>query len=97
MATSNAEAMSTPSNAPTFPPDYAKADRSGQLVAANVTMLITSTVFLGLRLYVRRLTNSPRGWDEFLLPPAYLLLLGVIVSTWREQFLCPPNMCSQKT
>lgn len=76
--------MSTPPGAQPLPPGYAKEDNSGQLVAANVVMLVSATVFLGSRLYVRRLTNSARGWDEFILVPSYFLLLGVVISTWRE-------------
>ena len=51
-------------------------DRSNQLIAAVATILVLSTIFLALRLYARVLTTAERGWDEFILPVAWILVVG---------------------
>lgn len=67
-----------------FSLDYLNEDSSNRLLAAITVILIIVTVLLGLRLYARNLTNAARGWDEFLLPPAWLLVVGACVTGYRE-------------
>ena len=55
---------------------YLSEDCSGQLYGAIYFMLIITTILLALRLYARVLTKADRGWDEFALPVAWLLVVG---------------------
>ena len=76
--------MSTAPARPGSPsPSYLMEDCSRELIAAVITILTLSTILLALRLYARFLTKADRGWDEFLLPPAWILIVGVCVTNIR--------------
>ncbi|KAL7624946.1 hypothetical protein AAE478_004160 [Parahypoxylon ruwenzoriense] len=67
-----------------FPPGYLEEDNGGRVIAATTTILVITTVLFASRLYARSLTTAPRGWDDHLLIPAYILLLGLIGSLYAE-------------
>ena len=69
--------MAVPAQPKEFPPGYLEEYSGDQLVVANTVILVIATSLLALRLYARSLTNASRGWDEFLLPPSWVLLLGL--------------------
>lgn len=70
-----------------FPPGYLEETKGGRVLAANTVILVSSTVLLALRLYARSLTRASRGWDEFLLVPAWVLLLGLIICLYSRLLL----------
>lgn len=76
--------MASGSEKPHFPPGYLEADHSNQLLAANTVILAFATILLVLRLYARSLKNVKWGWDDILLPPAWILLVGTSVTGYRE-------------
>ncbi|KAF7862477.1 hypothetical protein EAF04_007350 [Stromatinia cepivora] len=62
---------------PDFTPEYMNAYTGNQVVIADATILALSTILLGLRIYVRSSRSAARGWDDYLLLPAWLLLVGL--------------------
>lgn len=69
-------------------PEYLKAYNGHQVLVADAIILALTTVLLGLRIYVRSFKTAARGWDDYLLPPAWLLLvgLGIIVFGMSKAF-----------
>lgn len=76
--------MATTSTSPPPDPAYLAENCSSRLVAAIAVMLTLSTLFLVLRLYARTLTNASRGWDEYLLPIAWLFMVGLCANDIRK-------------
>ncbi|MCJ1377285.1 hypothetical protein MMC17_000377 [Xylographa soralifera] len=72
--------MADPSQPPPLSPEYLNQDLSGQLLAATTIILIFATALFVLRLYARSLTKAKWGWDDFLLPPAWILLVALCVT-----------------
>lgn len=64
---------------PQFPPGYLEANEGNQVIAAASFILVLTTILLAMRLYARSLTKATRGWDEFLLVPSYMCLVGLII------------------
>ncbi|KAI1389364.1 uncharacterized protein F4822DRAFT_198327 [Hypoxylon trugodes] len=67
-----------------FPPGYLEENNGGRVIAAATTILVITTILFALRLYARSLTSAARGWDDHVLIPAYILLLGLIGSLYAE-------------
>ena len=76
--------MAAPTNMTDFPPGYLEEDHGPKVLAATTVILVFTTVLLGLRIYARSLTKAERGWDEFLLYPSYLLLVGLLICLYRK-------------
>lgn len=76
--------MAAPTPPTEFPPGYLEEYTGDRVLAANTVILIASTILLALRLYARSLTRATRGWDEFLLVPAWIFLLGLIICLYRR-------------
>ncbi|KAI1342702.1 hypothetical protein F5Y15DRAFT_312660 [Xylariaceae sp. FL0016] len=70
--------------ATTYPPGYLEENRGDSVIAAATVILIFTTVLFGLRLYARSLTNAKRGWDDHLLIPAYVFLLGLLSCLYAD-------------
>lgn len=83
MSSSTAPSQSGPP-----PPSWLADTSTASLVGVTSVMLPLATALLGLRLYSRHLTKASRGWDEFLLPPAYLGLVGLVVINYRKKTQC---------
>ncbi|THV48372.1 hypothetical protein BGAL_0252g00040 [Botrytis galanthina] len=62
---------------PNLSPEYLNAYTGNRVMIADAIILTLSTIFLGLRIYVRSFKTAARGWDDYLLPPAWLLLVGL--------------------
>lgn len=71
--------MATTSESQGLTLTYLEENCSGQLLAATTIILIIATLLVALRLYVRVLTPATRGWDEFLLPGAWILVVGASI------------------
>lgn len=67
---------------PSFPPGYLEENNGGRVYAACTIILIVTTVLFPLRLYARSLTSAKRGWDDHVLIPSYVFLLGLIASVY---------------
>lgn len=70
-----------------FPPGYLEENKSGRVIAAVTSMLAITTILFALRLYARSLTKTPRGWDDHLLIPSYIFIVGVIASIYGQSSL----------
>ncbi|KAI9036750.1 cytochrome P450 [Aspergillus affinis] len=77
-------AMSDSTAEPHYPPGYLEEDRSSQVIVASSFILVLTTILLAMRLYARSLTKAVRGWDEFLLVPSYICLMGLIVCLYCD-------------
>ena len=60
-----------------FPPGYLEAYSGRQVIIADSVILAFATILLCLRFYSRSLTSVSRGWDDFLLLPAWICLVGL--------------------
>lgn len=69
---------------PQLPPKYLSQNTSGQVITANTVILTIATVLLMLRFHARTLSSANRGWDDLLLLPAWILLVGTCVTGYRE-------------
>lgn len=76
-----------PSSLDQFPPGYLEENKGGRVIAAVTSMLAITTILFALRLYARSLTKAPRGWDDHLLIPSYIFMLGLIASIYGQYFL----------
>ena len=65
-----------------FPPEYLEANNGGRVIVACSIILAVSTILSGLRFYARGPIGATRGWDDFVLIPAYILLLGLIICVY---------------
>ena len=74
---------------------YLEENSSGRLVAAATVILVLTSLLLALRLYARALTAFERGWDEFLLPAAWILVVGSCTVSYRKDCSCPRSFCCQ--
>lgn len=72
---------------PDFPPGYLEEDHGPRVIAANTTILVVSTILFALRLIARSLTPAKRGWDDHVLIPAYIFLLGLIITLYSTYHL----------
>lgn len=84
--------MATTPSSPLPDPAYLAENCSGGLVAAIACILTLSTLFLALRLYARTLTSANRGWDEYLLPIAWIFLVGICANDIRKIFKSAPYL-----
>jgi hypothetical protein len=62
-----------------FPPGYLEENRGSSVIAATTSILVICTVLFALRLVARFLTPAKRGWDDHLLIPSYMFLLGLVI------------------
>ncbi|KAK1145155.1 hypothetical protein N8T08_004588 [Aspergillus melleus] len=69
---------------PQYPPGYMEANRGNQVLAATSFILVLSTILLAMRLYARSLTKASRGWDEFLLVPSYMCVMGLSICLYLD-------------
>ncbi|KAL4966090.1 uncharacterized protein BDV14DRAFT_199223 [Aspergillus stella-maris] len=67
-----------------YPPSYLETDNGSRVVVASTFIIVLTTVLLALRLFARSLTQARRGWDEFLLIPSYLFLVGLIICLYLD-------------
>ena len=67
-----------------YPPGYLEVDHGGNVIGAASFILVFTTILLVLRLYARTLTKASWGWDEFLLAPSYLCLIGLLICLYRQ-------------
>ncbi|RAL13171.1 uncharacterized protein BO97DRAFT_388960 [Aspergillus homomorphus CBS 101889] len=67
-----------------YPAGWLEVDHGSRVMAAVSFILVFTTILLALRLYARSLTSASRGWDEFLLVPSYLCLLGLLVCLYLD-------------
>jgi hypothetical protein len=51
------------------------------MVAATVAILVITTILCGLRAWVRISLTTVKGWDDYLLLPAWLFLVGLGATT----------------
>ncbi|KAL3473782.1 hypothetical protein BJX99DRAFT_261039 [Aspergillus californicus] len=65
-------------------PGYLETDNGSRVIIATSFILVLATVLLALRLFARSLTQARRGWDEFLLVPSYLCLVGLIICLYLD-------------
>jgi len=64
-----------------FPPGYLEQYSGNPMVAATVAILVIATILCGLRAWVRVFLTKVKGWDDYLLLPAWLFLIGLGVTT----------------
>lgn len=72
-----------------LPPEYLEEYTGNRVLAATTIILVLSTVLLGLRLYARSLTRAALGSDDFILLPAWILLLGLIICLYSKLLQYP--------
>ena len=75
-------AMSTSPN--NYPPGYFEQNIGATLVAISAVFITLDTIFVGLRFYSRRLSDTPWGWDDTLMCPALVLNLATCSVTLRK-------------
>ena len=51
--------------------------KGGQLLATCVVFIIFDVLFVVLRVCSRQLADTTRGWDDYLIPPALIMNLGI--------------------
>jgi hypothetical protein len=81
--------MST--QAPVYAPGFLDVNHSGRVFGAVSFILVFTTILLALRLYARSLTRASRGWDEYILVPSYLCLLGLLICLYGELSILSQN------
>ncbi|KUI58883.1 hypothetical protein VP1G_06191 [Cytospora mali] len=74
----------SPTSSDSFSREFLKVDNGGRVIAACTVILIITTILFPLRLYARSLTSAPRAWDDHVLIPSYVFLLGLIASVYAE-------------
>ena len=63
---------------PPFPEGYLDADDSAGLISAAIVIIVFNTVFLVLRFLSRWIKREATwGWDDILIPPAYVLNMAL--------------------
>ena len=70
------------STAPTLPhvtPEYLREYRGDTLLAICDTFIVLDTVFIPLRFYARYLITSSFGWDDAIIPAAWLSNVGLAI------------------
>jgi hypothetical protein len=60
-----------------FPPGYLEQYSGKPMVATTVAILVIATILFGLRAWVRISLTTFKGWDDYLLLPAWLVLIGL--------------------
>lgn len=69
-----------------YPPGYLEVDHGSRVLASCTTILVVTTILFPLRFYARGLAPGQRAWDDHLLFPSYILLLGLIASVYGTSF-----------
>lgn len=72
------------SAAVSFPPGYLKENNGPRAIAACTVILVITTILFPMRFYSRSLTPGQRAWDDHLLIPAYMFLLGLIACVYGQ-------------
>lgn len=62
-----------------FPPGYAEADVSWQIVAVGSVFIVLNTLFVGLRFVSKGINRNPLGTDDWLIIPALVFCYGVCI------------------
>ena len=69
--------MSVPLNVTTFSSGNLEEYQGGSLLATSILFIVVDILFVGLRIWSRRLASTPLGWDDFLIPPALIMSLAI--------------------
>ena len=69
--------MASPQELPQMPQSYLDEYSGNTLIGVCALFIVLETVALGLRFYARRYTSTQLGWDEVLLPIAWVLNIGL--------------------
>lgn len=85
-------ANSSSGQPPQLSASYLAEDISGQLLAATTVILVITTALVALRFYARSLTNASAGWDDLLLPPSWILVVGACTTGYRKSSLLLPAL-----
>ena len=64
--------------------EYLGENSSGKVVASTSVILILATFLLALRFYSRLLTKTPSSWDDILLLPAWMFLVGACIVAYGK-------------
>jgi len=84
--------MPTAPALPLVTPEYLKEYRGDTLLAICVTFIIFETVFVVLRCYARYLTTSSFGWDDAIIPAAWLANIGLAILCISSYYNVPYEM-----
>lgn len=71
--------MSATASAPTVSQEYLAEDKGDTLLAICGVFIALETCFVALRYYARYLTTSGFGWDDAIIPIAWLTNVGLCV------------------
>ena len=65
-------------SASTYPPGFLEQYHGDRLLAVSISFIFLEFVFVALRFYTRRTTESSKwGWDDIILLPALIMNLGM--------------------
>lgn len=76
--------MANQSSSNDYPPGYFKQSTGATVVAVSTALIALDVVFVCLRYYARRLSNTPWGWDDTLVCPALVVNIGTCSLTLRK-------------
>ena len=79
---------------PTFPQSYLDEYIGYRLRNTAIVFILIETLFVGLRVWARRFTRSPIGWDDYLVPLGLLTSIGTSITGLRERFRWRPTSLS---
>lgn len=72
-----------------YSPEYLSEYRGDSLLGVAALFIVLETVFVALRYYARHQTTSDLGWDDIVIPLAWLTSIGIcIVGIGWELLLC---------
>lgn len=71
--------MSSKTDLTTVDPKYVKENRGDTLLAICGALIVVETLLVVLRYYARNLTTSSFGWDDAIVPAAWLTNVGLAI------------------
>lgn len=84
--------MSTGPSVPAHSPEYLAEYSGHTLIFISALFITLESVFVALRYYARTLSTSTKGWDDLIIPMAWLVNIGLCIlgisqyhhSAWRQ-------------
>ena len=62
-----------------YSPEYLSEYSGDKVILVSAIFIALETIFVPLRFYARTLTTSARGWDDIIIPAAWLANIGMCI------------------
>ena len=88
------------SGPPNFTSEYLNEYHGKPIKVVAILFIVLDTVFVGLRFLSRQLQTAKYGWDDYLIIPAWLSAVGLMIALlgeWNHRRWSNLKCCANET